>query len=247
MQVEEALKKKLLGRAKAGKEGLSGADSIIDRLNDDTARLQGEGVVRIPNGAEVLRRAQLNGQWLEFLTTNLRWGSAAEWISSLDEEDLGRALQGGDGAKVLGEYREKEAADKALRVCGLRDLTKAGGEALGSVLAVISEKEARREEGESWAVVRMEQRFEEYKGLKEAGERWTFFESMMVRVVENKLRLAWGVNTPLRDLSAEEGEMIGAGLAMTLAGGLTAEAGVDAWVVKCGALRELDETEAWFR
>ena len=70
---------------------------------------------------------------------------------------------------------------------------------------------------------------------------------MMARVVENKLRLAGVVKSNLCSVSLKEGETIGRGLAMALVSNLTAEAGVDEWILKHRSLRELDRTEVWFR
>ena len=69
----------------------------------------------------------------------------------------------------------------------------------------------------------------------------------MSRVVENKLRTAGFVDSPLCDLSKKEGTSIGAGLAISMASNLTAEAGVDEFILKYRSLRELDKEAAWFR
>jgi len=71
---------------------------------------------------------------------------------------------------------------------------------------------------------------------------------MMVRVVENKLRAVVSVvNTPLCDASKKEGRAMARGLAMALAGNLTAEAGVDQWILQERALVQFDKEEVWFR
>ena len=64
---------------------------------------------------------------------------------------------------------------------------------------------------------------------------------MMTRVIENKLRSAGDLNTRLIDTSAKEGETIGRGLAMSMATNLTAEAGVEEFIMKYRSLRELDK------
>jgi hypothetical protein len=89
--------------------------------------------------------------------------------------------------------------------------------------------------------------FERYKGLKEIGGKYEFFETMMARVLQNKLRPAGDVDTKLCNVSLKQGRTIGAGLAMSLASSLTAEAAVDEWIGKYPALRELDHEEVWFR
>ena len=69
----------------------------------------------------------------------------------------------------------------------------------------------------------------------------------MARVVRGTLKPAGDVKSKLCSVSLKEGETIGRGLAMALAGHLTAEAGVAEWVGRYDALTELDRTEAWFR
>jgi len=70
---------------------------------------------------------------------------------------------------------------------------------------------------------------------------------MMTRVVENKLRVAVVVETRLCDVSKQEGRTMAGGLAIAMASNLTAEAGVDEWVLKYPALTEIDKEEVWFR
>jgi len=77
--------------------------------------------------------------------------------------------------------------------------------------------------------------------------RYEFFQPMMVRVVENKLRTAGDMKSKLCCVSVKEGRRVGAGLALALATNLTAEAGVDEWIGTYRCLGELDRREAWFR
>jgi len=74
-----------------------------------------------------------------------------------------------------------------------------------------------------------------------------FFKPMMTRVLKNMLRSATVVNTKLCDVSAMEGTMIGGGLALSMATNLTAEAGVDEWILNFDALTSLDREYVWFR
>jgi hypothetical protein len=83
--------------------------------------------------------------------------------------------------------------------------------------------------------------------LGEIGKKHAFFQSMMSRVVENKLRSTGGVSTKLINAGRMEGRKIGAGLAASLASNLTAAAAVDEWIGKYPALCELDRAEIWFR
>jgi hypothetical protein len=70
---------------------------------------------------------------------------------------------------------------------------------------------------------------------------------MMVRVLQNKLRPVRDVSAKLSTVSLKQGNAIGAGLALSLASSLTAEAAVDEWIGKYPPLRELDHEEVWFR
>ena len=90
--------------------------------------------------------------------------------------------------------------------------------------------------------------FKEVRGLREADKKYgAWYHAMMMRVLENQLRPIFECNTKLCNVSEKEGEMIGAGLAMSIAANLTAEAGVDEWILRYPALKELDRQEVWFR
>ena len=58
---------------------------------------------------------------------------------------------------------------------------------------------------------------------------------------------AWLVKKTLEELTEEDERRIGRSLAVSLATNLSAEAGVDEWIVKYPALREFDDDQAWFR
>ena len=88
--------------------------------------------------------------------------------------------------------------------------------------------------------------FETYRGLEELQQKHPFFPTMMMRVLEGKLRLQGDVSTKLNSVSSKQGEIIGSALSMSLATNLTAKAGVGEWVGRYEALREIDE-EVWFR
>ncbi len=121
------------------------------------------------------------------------------------------------------------------------------GKEVGEVLVIKTKEDKRREKGETKVEARMRKLFVKYKGLKEVGKKYEFLQCMMVRVVQNKLRPARDMRTKLCDVSKKEGRTIGAGLAMSLASSLTAEAAVDEWIGKYPALKELDREEVWFR
>jgi hypothetical protein len=125
------------------------------------------------------------------------------------------------------------------------------GAAVGEVLVIKTEEERffHRRKGESKVDARMRGLFKKYRGLKEIDAKYHFFQTMMSRVVQNKLRPGTAdVPSKLCELyTAYEGNAIGSGLAMCLATNLTSEAGVDEWIMKFPALKELDHDEEWFR
>jgi hypothetical protein len=121
------------------------------------------------------------------------------------------------------------------------------GKAVGEVMVIKSKEEENLKNGETKVDARIREMFERYKGLNEIGTKYEFFQDMMTRVVENKLRPPKDVSTKLCDMTPREGRTTGAGLAMSLASNLTAEAAVDEWVGKYPALKELDRGEIWFR
>jgi hypothetical protein len=121
------------------------------------------------------------------------------------------------------------------------------GKAVGEVMMARTKEEKHREKGETRVDARMRELFKKYKGLKDISSKYEFFRPMMARVVQNKLSPAGDVDTKLCNVSAKQGGMIGAGLAMSLASSLTAEAAVDEWIGKYRSVKELDREEVWFR
>jgi len=89
--------------------------------------------------------------------------------------------------------------------------------------------------------------FERMRGLREARDKWEWFEPMLTRVQEGKLRPASDCKSALVNLSAREGATVGGGLAMALASNLTAVAAVDGWILIYKSLGEFDRQEKWFR
>jgi hypothetical protein len=121
------------------------------------------------------------------------------------------------------------------------------GKAVGETMMVKTKAEQQHEKGETKTGARMRTMFRKYKGLSKIGKKYECFEGMMAAVVENKLRPAKDVKAKLFNVSLKQGRVIGAGLAVSLASNLTAEAAVDEWVLKYPALQELDRAEVWFR
>ena len=131
---------------------------------------------------------------------------------------------------------------------GLEEWDADDGRAVGEAMCIKSKAEKHCEEGESKVGARMRKLFKKQKALKQIAKKYDFFPSLITRVVENKLRLAGVVNTPLCDVSEKEGRAMGAALAISIVSNLTAEAGVDDWVLKYSrSLGQLDREEPWFR
>jgi hypothetical protein len=148
-------------------------------------------------------------------------------------------------AKNLSRVTETREFFQSLR--GLHQWDSDDSKAVGEVMVIKTKEEEHRGKGETKVSARMRELFKKYKGLKEIGEKYEFFQDMMTLIVENKLRSAGDVSTRLCNVSKKEGRAIGAGLAMSLAGNLTSDAAVDEWILKYPALKELDREEIWFR
>jgi hypothetical protein len=134
---------------------------------------------------------------------------------------------------------------QALR--GLEQWDADDGKAVGEIMVVKTKAEKHHNHGETKVGARMRVLFEKDKGLNDIITKYEFFEAMMARVVQNKLRPAGDVKTKLCNVSSREGATMGGGLSVSLASSLTAEAAVDEWIAKYPALKELDTEEVWFR
>jgi hypothetical protein len=147
--------------------------------------------------------------------------------------------------KNLNRVTEIQAFFQALRV--LEVWSEDDGCAVGEAMMLKTKAEKHREKGENEVDARMRHMFLQYKGLRDIEAKYDFFRGMLSRVVQNKLRPPKSVKKKLCDVSKNQGVRIGAGLAMSLASNLTAEAAVDEWIGKYPALQELDRAEVWFR
>ncbi|GMI29328.1 hypothetical protein TeGR_g216, partial [Tetraparma gracilis] len=123
------------------------------------------------------------------------------------------------------------------------------GRAVGEVLLTKLDAESKkvRPTHLSWEEARMRFLFAHYEGLREAGERWEWLETMLARVVKNKLRPPASVSTRLVDLARADAKAIGAGLATSLVSNATSDAAVAEWIAKYPALTQFDQQRAWFR
>jgi hypothetical protein len=160
-------------------------------------------------------------------------GTVPSWITELYIESN------------LRRVTETQEYFQALR--GLEQWNADDGKEVGEVMVAQTKAEKHREKGEAKFDARMRPLFKKYNGLKEVGAKYEFFEAMMTRVVQNKLRPAGDVDKPLCSVSVKQGRTIGAGFAASLASNLTAAAAVDEWIGKYPALKELDREEVWFR
>jgi hypothetical protein len=130
---------------------------------------------------------------------------------------------------------------------GLEQWDADDGKSVGEIMVVKTKEESHHKKGETKVGARMRLLFKKQRGLRSIDAKHEFFQAMMVRVLENKLRPAGDVGTKLCSVSLKEGRKIGAGLATSLASNLTAETAVDEWISKYPALKELDREEIWFR
>jgi hypothetical protein len=151
-------------------------------------------------------------------------------------------------AKNLNRATEVQQTFQSLR--GMERWDAEDGHAIGEIMVIRTKAEKHRDihnKGETAIGARVRELFKKYKGLREIGEKHEFFQAMMTRVVENKLRPGGDVGAKLLNLSVLQGVKIGAGLSMSLVSNLTAESAVEEWVDRYPALRELDREEIWFR
>ena len=62
------------------------------------------------------------------------------------------------------------------------------GRCVGEVMCIKSKAEKRGRKGESKEARRMAELFRQHKALQEVGDKYEWFEAMITRAVENKLR-----------------------------------------------------------
>ena len=170
---------------------------------------------------------------------------ARPYVGHIVQGPLQRFLLSRFLTKSLGRMTLIQEFFQGLR--GLEEWDADDGRAVGEVMCIKTKEEKHREKGESKVAARMRELFKKQKGLRQIAEKYEFFQPMITRVVENKLRTAATVNTPLCDVSKKEGRAMARGLAMAMASSLTAEAGVDIWILTHKALIQFDKEEAWFR
>jgi len=148
-------------------------------------------------------------------------------------------------SKSLRKVTEIQEFFQALR--GLEEWGADVGRSVGEVMCIKIKAEENHKKRESKVGARVRELFKNIVGLREIAAKYEFFQPMITRVVENRLGGTGAVESKLCNVSVKEGRSIGGSLALTMATNLTAEAGVDEWILKHQCLGELDRTEAWFR
>jgi hypothetical protein len=134
-------------------------------------------------------------------------------------------------------YRIK-AHFQGLRV--LEEFDWRDAEAMADMLMVKTDAETHHRKGETMVEARVREMMKKQKGLKELGEKHEWFEVLLAKVVENKLRPAKDSKTKLSNMSAKEAKVIGRALASSIAANLTAHAAVDEWILRYPAMGELE-------
>jgi len=114
------------------------------------------------------------------------------------------------------------------------------GVAVGEVLVTKTDEEKHHEKGGTKVEARVREAFEKQRGLRELGEKHEWFEALLTKIVENKLRPAGDSKAKLCNMSEKEASVVGGALASCIAANLTAHAAVDEWILRYPAMRELD-------
>ena len=97
------------------------------------------------------------------------------------------------------------------------------------------------------AYVRVHHVIASHQALKQYAQENPWFNELMTGVVANKLGLGGTVKSRLLTLTEKEARKIGNSLASILIGSTTSDNAVDEWTLKFPALKELEESEVWFR
>ncbi|GMI22558.1 hypothetical protein TeGR_g10182 [Tetraparma gracilis] len=130
---------------------------------------------------------------------------------------------------------------------GLAEWDEKDGEAVGEVLVTKTDAEKHHGKGETTVEARLRELMEKQKGLKELGEKWGWFEVLLTKIVENKLRPGGDSKAKLCNMSEKEANVIGGALASSIAANLSAPAAVDEWILRYPAMEELEREYVWFR
>ena len=110
----------------------------------------------------------------------------------------------GSSLSYVTKLQEKFQEQRSLDMYDAKD-----GLALGELLNIKIKAERNLGKGETAGGVRVEKLFKAHAGLKEAGEKWEWFQIMITKVVENALSLGEDVEKKLNQLEAIDGKKIG--------------------------------------
>jgi hypothetical protein len=118
---------------------------------------------------------------------------------------------------------------------GLRDLELWEAEdGVATAYALMVMKKNKRAEARVRGVM------ERQKGLRAVGKKYEWFETLLVKILRNKLRPGGDNKAKLCNLSRVDATIIGRGLASSVASNLTAHSAVDEWVLRYPAMAELE-------
>jgi hypothetical protein len=187
-------------------------------------------------------------------TTRARFPSAMKILKvGEDETGLEYVIQpdwGGQVGKNLAWQAVRNVASNLARVTEIQEhflalrcldeMDEEDGKATGEVLVAKTKAEKHHGKGETKVGARVCAMVEKYKGLRELGEKHTWFEVLLKKVVANKLRPAGDSQAKLCNMSVKEANVIGGALASCIAANLTAPAAVDEWIRRYRALGELE-------
>jgi hypothetical protein len=152
----------------------------------------------------------------------------------------------------------------------LEDWDEEDGTIIGTIFLNETVAEKHPDHGESRAGARMRELFGSHLALKQLSGKYGWFQELMTNVVRNRLRPAvdtkvererekappsnvfFRTNPPsalkvdLHNMSNKQAATIGGGLASCLIAHLTSQAGVDEWLLRYPAMKQLAENEVWF-
>jgi hypothetical protein len=137
-----------------------------------------------------------------------------------------------------------EVKDRFQALRGLQDWDDKDGEATAEILVTKTDAEKHHGEGETRVGARVRAMMETHRGLRELGEKHEWFEELLKKIVENKLRPAGDSRAKLCNMSVKEAIVIGGALASCIAANLTAHAAVDEWILRYPAMGELEREYA---
>ncbi|GMI39116.1 hypothetical protein TeGR_g7043 [Tetraparma gracilis] len=120
------------------------------------------------------------------------------------------------------------------------------GEYLGELL--VREIMEEHHAGKDRVAVRVKELIRRNNGLRRVAAENAWLAPMLTEIAKNRLRPPKDVNAfTINSLTADNGRYLGGNLAAALAVNLTAQNGVDEWIVRHPVLKKIDEEFVWFR